>query len=260
MKWYERQKQLFAKKNEPETPSQPKEPIHQEKPPIHQERSYDNNTMQNAQPYEAQSMQPPYEEPIVQEQPQYEPQMNEQAGYAETRYAETEVNEPVYDTPPANESYQQPIYSSAKNEKHEATTISQGTLINGNIESDGDLIIYGHVRGDVLCNANLSIYGVVEGIISCNNAYLDNATVIGDIGCSGNIELTQSSTIDGNVEAYDLLSGGRIKGNATVGEAVHFTATSVIVGDISANQIEVERGAIIQGNTLIRQEIYFDQR
>ncbi len=246
MKWYERQKQLFSQKKEPDTPSQPQNSIYQENP-------YDKAKAN--EPYDTQPLQQPYEEVPVQEQPSYEEPMNQQNGYQEA-----DLQEPVYDTYSQQESYQNPRYQNTSNEPKETTTISQGTMINGNVEADGDLVIRGHVRGDVLCNANLSIYGVVEGIINCNNAYLENATVIGDIGCSGNMELTESSTIDGNVEAYELLNGGRIKGNATVGEAVHFTATSAIVGDISAVHIEVDRGAIIQGNVLVRQDIYFDQR
>ena len=121
------------------------------------------------------------------------------------------------------------------------------------------MIIQGHVKGDILCNANLSVYGIVEGTISCSNAYLDNAIVVGDIGCGGNMQVSESSTINGNVEAYELLNGGRIKGNAMVSEGVRFLSTSAIVGDISANDIQVERGAVIQGNIIIRQEIYFNE-
>lgn len=250
MKWYERQKQLFAKKSEPNTPSQPKEPVFQE-------NSYDHNTAPNAQPYDTQPIPPTYEEPAATEASAYHQPLKRSDSEPEATY--TEPQEAIYEAS-QNDTYQQPSYTSAPSESSESTTIAQGTLINGNIESEGDLIIYGHICGDVLCNANLSIYGIVEGMINCNNAYVDNATIIGDIGCSGNMKVTESSTIDGNVEAYELINGGRIKGNATVGEGVQFTATSAIVGDISANHIEVERGAIIQGNMLVRQEVYFDQR
>ncbi len=253
MKWYERQKQLFAQKKESEAPSQLQNSTYQENP-------YDKVNPQPVQPYEAQATQQPYENAPSQDQAAYDNRMSDQNQYQETTYQDPVVDDAIYDNYQNNESYQEPRFQSTKNEPHEPTTISQGTLINGNVEADGDLVIRGHVRGDVLCNASLSVYGIVEGIISCNNAYLDNATIIGDIGCSGNMEVTESSTIDGNIEAYELLNGGRIKGNATVGESVRFTATSGIVGDISAAHIEVERGAIIQGNMLIRQEVYFDQR
>ncbi len=236
MKWYERQKQLYAQKNQPE-------PQPQEQP---QEAYYaeDDPTQSST---EAVNPQEAYEDTQLNEMMQ-DPDMNN--GYGNEQI----INEHDYQ----NERYAQ-AYQSRKQPSLEATTISKGTLINGNIEAEGDLIIRGHIKGDVLCNANLSVYGVVEGTISCNNALFDNASVIGDIGCSGNMEITQSSTINGNVEAFELLNGGRIKGNATVAQGVHFLSTSAIVGDINANDIQVDRGAVIQGTITIRQEVYFNE-
>lgn len=232
MKWYERQKQLYAQKNQPETPIEP------------QNTKYVDEDMEAA-----------YREDAYMQQA-YDAMQNE------NETSEPEMNDSQYINQNAQE-YQNDYYTNSfqtvNQSVTDATTISKGTLINGNIEADGDLIIRGHIKGDVLCNANLSVYGVIEGTISCTNALFDNALIKGDIGCSGNMEISESSTIDGNIEAYNLLNGGRIKGNATVTEAVHFLATSAIVGDLNANAIQVDRGAVIQGNVTIRQDVYFNE-
>lgn len=231
MKWYERQKQLYAQKNQPEPPIQP------------QDNSYAEDSMEAAY-RENEYMQEPetnmQSEDVVQE-PQYNQYNNQDMQDYE------------------DDDYYNDSFQTVNTTDMNATTISKGTLVNGNVEADGDLIIRGHIKGDVLCNANLSVYGVIEGTISCTNAFFDNAMIMGDIGCSGNMEITESSTIDGNIEAYNLLNGGRIKGNATVTEAVHFLSTSAIVGDMNANAIQVDRGAVIQGSITIRQDVYFNE-
>lgn len=129
---------------------------------------------------------------------------------------EPEINESQNNQQNINsQDYQNDYYTDSfqtvNHSETDKTTISKGTVINGNVEADGDLIIRGHIKGDVLCNANLSVYGVIEGTISCTNAFFDNALIMGDIGCSGNMEISESSTINGNIEAYNLLNGGRIK-------------------------------------------------
>lgn len=242
MKWYERQKQLYAQKNEPEQPSQPQE---------------DAFTSSYVEP---EAQEPVYEEEMLAEDMQeeiYEQPIDESA-YEEADFENHQFDEMMGD----NEYYEENAHYANTQvppiQDYQATTISKGTMLQGNIETDGDLVIQGHVKGDIICNANLSIFGVVEGTINCNNAYFDNAVLVGDIGCSGNMQLSESTTIHGNVEAYEILNGGRIKGNLTVAEGVHFLATSAIVGDVSASNIEIERGAVLQGNVTIRQEIYFE--
>jgi len=36
-------------------------------------------------------------------------------------------------------------------------------------------------------------------------------------------------------------------------------STSAIVGDMNANAIQVDRGAVIQGSITIRQDVYFNE-
>lgn len=232
MKWYERQKQMYAQKNQPEPPIQPQ---HESAAENEMEADAREDIYQNEADINSQA------EDILQEQQYNASQYNNQ------------------DTTDYENDYYDNSFQTVNPTEMNATTVSKGTLINGNIEADGDLIIHGHIKGDVLCNANLSVYGVIEGTISCTNALFDNAVIIGDIGCSGNMQITDSSTIDGNIEAYNLLNGGRIKGNAVVSEVVHFLSTSAIVGDMSANAIQVDRGAVIQGNITVRQDVYFNE-
>lgn len=143
------------------------------------------------------------------------------------------------------------VVEEVMNEEVSATTISNGTVLNGNIEAEGDLIIRGQVTGDIVCHSNLSVYGIVEGSINCNSAYFEKADIQGNITCIGNMHVTESSIIEGDIETDSLLSGGHITGNINVTQGVQFLSTSVIVGDTKASEIQVDRGAMIQGNVSI---------
>lgn len=245
MKWYERQKQMYS-----QAKSQPQDPQPQYDQPEYEQPMESESTYE---PVDYENVNQSFEQP----QEAYEDVVDDNA--MNTPY------EPEYRNDRVREARMQSIGAFQDSSRHsmneqDATTISKGTVLHGNIESEGDLIIHGHVKGDIICNSNLSVYGTVEGIINCNNAYFDQAIIIGDVGCSGNLELTDSSTVDGNVEAYELLNGGRIKGDAMVSEHVRFTSTSAIVGNVSANAIQVDRGAVIQGKVTIRQEVYGNNR
>ncbi len=277
MKWYERQKQTYAQKNQQKTPIQPQQNTAQAQNPQFQQpqESFEPQNTYAKDAFDDMLKEDNYQN--VQPDTNYDNMEAMSQSYEQGQDYEQaldEQSEPLYDNETSYDhapTYHEPNYNQqnykrstfpsqhSNNDSGQATTISKSTVINGNIETDGDLLIHGHVKGDILCNANLSIYGIVEGTISCSNAYLDNAIVVGDIGCGGNMQITESSTIDGNVEAYELLNGGRIKGNAMVSESVRFLSTSAIVGDVNANDIEVERGAVIQGNIVIRQEVYFNE-
>jgi cytoskeletal protein CcmA (bactofilin family) len=93
--------------------------------------------------------------------------------------------------------------------------ISEGTLIKGDISSNGDIRIDGEHVGNITVKGRLVIgpKGKVEGEINCNN-----------------IEVS-----------------GFLKGKLTAVELVTMKATAKIEGDIIAGKLSVEPGSIFTG-------------
>lgn len=91
----------------------------------------------------------------------------------------------------------------------------QGTTINGNVSTEGDIRIDGKVNGTVTSKAKvvLGITGVVEGDILCQNAYID----------------------------------GRVNGNMEVSELLFLSKTAHITGDLKIKKLVVEEGAKFNG-------------
>src|SRR5207253_2914285 len=94
-----------------------------------------------------------------------------------------------------------------------------GTVIEGDIKSDGDIRIDGTLHGSILTKGKLVLgtTGIVEGEVTCQNA---------DI----------SGTINGKIKIAELLS---------------LKATSKLTGDITTNKLSIEPGANFSGSCVM---------
>jgi cytoskeletal protein CcmA (bactofilin family) len=98
--------------------------------------------------------------------------------------------------------------------------IGKGTVIQGNIIAEGDLVIEGTVRGDVTTKTTLIIGTscVVEGNIVAEHAEVAGK-VKGTVQALGLLVIKSSSMIDGDVLTKNLNveSGSTFNGRFTVG-------------------------------------------
>ncbi len=93
--------------------------------------------------------------------------------------------------------------------------IGNGTDINGNIKSNGDLRIDGFIKGTIHATGKVVVgsTGKVEGEISCQNA---------DIS-------------------------GDVKAHIKVAELLSLKANAIVSGDIFTNKLAIEPGAVFTG-------------
>lgn len=143
-------------------------------------------------------------------------------------------------------------------EAFEPTIVGKGARITGTIEVAGDLVIQGEVQGDITCQNKISVTGVIDGNITTCDIDLDNAIITGDINCTGDLHLSETATVSGNCEAMNVVCGGRIKGDVNAAESATFEEKAALVGNLSARDIEIQKGAVLQGSVNIRQDVYFD--
>lgn len=141
-------------------------------------------------------------------------------------------------------------------ETEETTVISRNTIIDGNIRSFANINIDGSVKGDVTITKNISVTGKVVGDIECNNSIMSGASMQGNIISKGQVQMDRDSLILGDISAQYLDLNGKIKGNVDVGGKAEFKTDAVILGNITASTITVLDGATIQGyvNTTFLQE------
>lgn len=94
--------------------------------------------------------------------------------------------------------------------------LGEGTSIEGDVKTDSDIRIDGHVKGTIDSQAKIVVgkSGKIEGDVGCINA---------DIS-------------------------GKITGELRVQEMLFLKSTAIIEGDITANKLVVEAGAQFNGN------------
>lgn len=131
------------------------------------------------------------------------------------------------------------------------TIISKNTIIRGAVETDDSIRLLGQVMGDIDCKANIVVAGKVRGNTSAANAYIFDAQVDGDVRCEDVITVSNDAWVLGNLRAQQAEIDGKIKGNMEIRHMVSIGASSSILGDISTDELEIKRGAFVNGQIMM---------
>lgn len=107
--------------------------------------------------------------------------------------------------------------SSLQKADRRTNTISEGTVIVGNLNAEGDLRVEGQIIGTLVCNSKLIV--------------------------------SESGYIEGNVDARNATVEGEIKGNVVTRELLQIDKTGKIFGDIFTQKLVVQMGAIFTGSS-----------
>jgi cytoskeletal protein CcmA (bactofilin family) len=97
-----------------------------------------------------------------------------------------------------------------------SNVIGKGTLLEGNVETFGNIRIEGKVKGNITSKSKVA--------------------------------LGHSSHVDGNITAQNADMEGEVKGKIEIVEMLVLKATSVVHGDIVAGKLVVEPGAVFNGS------------
>jgi cytoskeletal protein CcmA (bactofilin family) len=118
------------------------------------------------------------------------------------------------------------IFVMVKNTQEDAHTVNQikqGTYIEGELRSAGDIRIDGSMKGTIHTDSKLVIgpSGIIEGEISCANAEI-HGTVNGKITVTEMLSLKASSKLLGDIVIGRLAiePGAQFSGSCVMGNAV----------------------------------------
>ncbi|MPN12849.1 hypothetical protein SDC9_160169 [bioreactor metagenome] len=128
----------------------------------------------------------------------------------------------------------------------ETTYVSKDTKITGKIVSKSNLDICEDVLGDLESQNSIKISGKVEGNIIGKNIEINNAVIKGNIHASERLHIVNQSEIVGDLFANEIELNSIINGNITVKKGINIQKDTKIVGDITAQTIDIEKGAIVK--------------
>lgn len=89
---------------------------------------------------------------------------------------------------------------------------------------------------------------IVEGKIETFGNIRIEGKVVGDVKTKSKVVLGQSSFVEGNILAQNADVEGELKGNIEISDILTLKATSIIHGDIKTNKLIVESGATFNGS------------
>ena len=128
-----------------------------------------------------------------------------------------------------------------------STVIAAGTVIDGNVSSSEDLLVYGVVNGDVLNARKLVIHGEVAGSINAVDISLVDSIIAGNVVAQNGTEMTKDSCILGDLTTQNVVVNGKVKGNIEARGSGIFKKESIVLGNISVGTIVIEGGAKMRG-------------
>lgn len=100
-------------------------------------------------------------------------------------------------------------------------------------------------------NCIISKGASIEGTFhSAENIRLDGR-IKGDLKCDKRLVMGESGIVEGTVLALEAVIMGNIKGNITINGTLNLMKTARIEGDIKAQSITVEEGALYNGKCQI---------
>lgn len=143
---------------------------------------------------------------------------------------------------------EKPLDSSGVYDENDVTVITKGTTIEGNVSSEGSLEIKGVVTGDIECLGKLSITGKVQGESTAAEVYVNTERLEGNINSEGSVKVGLGSVIIGDIIATSGVIAGAVKGEIDINGPVVVDSTAIIVGNIKAQSIQINNGAVIEGH------------
>lgn len=129
----------------------------------------------------------------------------------------------------------------------EVSVITQGTVIKGDIISNGALDIQGQVQGNIACNGKLVVTGMVNGNSNASEFFADAAQIEGEVVSTGTVKIGLGSVIIGNVTSSSAVIAGAIKGDIDVQGPVVVDTSAVVMGNIKSRSVQINNGAVIEG-------------
>lgn len=129
----------------------------------------------------------------------------------------------------------------------ETSVITEGTRMNGNMESPGSFDIRGTIQGDVTCNGKLVVTGTIIGNSTSSEFFADAAKIEGEVVSTGTVKVGLGSVIIGNITATSAVIAGAIKGDIDVQGPVVVDTSAVVMGNIKSRSVQINNGAVIEG-------------
>lgn len=88
----------------------------------------------------------------------------------------------------------------------------------------------------------------VEGDFKGEGDLVIEGSLVGTLQTKNNLKIGQNAMVEATIRANNAFISGKVKGNISVKGKIEITGTAVILGNIKAQIISIESGALIKGD------------
>lgn len=128
-----------------------------------------------------------------------------------------------------------------------SSVISEDLVIEGSVRGDSSIQILGTIKGDVSINGDVFAKGNIEGDLSGDNVVLRKCNLKGNVKVNRHISIDNETVVIGDISANNVDINGRVDGNINAVETVVLKKAAMVSGNISAKFASMESGAYLKG-------------
>lgn len=97
----------------------------------------------------------------------------------------------------------------------------------------------------------ISHHTEIKGSISSKGSLRIDGIFDGTIEHADGIILGETGIIKGDINAQNIVIGGKITGNITAAETIEILETAQVYGDMNSSTLSIAEGAIFEGNCIM---------
>ncbi|MEG0275546.1 MAG: polymer-forming cytoskeletal protein [Coprobacillus sp.] len=128
------------------------------------------------------------------------------------------------------------------------SVISSGTVIQGNLNADNDIEVYGQVIGNIVSTGVVKVDGgSITGDIKANKILVKRSVIQGNLDSESMIDVVDDTQVTGMISGLDIVLNCQCKGNIYAGERLRLLESSIVKGDIQTKTIKIEEGSRVEG-------------
>ncbi len=156
-----------------------------------------------------------------------------------------------------NEVHETPVEPIISAMPTESSVFAKGIVIDGNVTVTTPLLVKGEIRGNLICKERVEIAedALITGDVTAASLRLENGKIAGNVNVEQDLYVGSETFVKGNMQANSMDIHGSIEGNVTADSEISFSRTAMILGDIHAKFIDIEKGAKIAGKMNIGENL-----
>jgi len=137
---------------------------------------------------------------------------------------------------------------SASGSRTSVTYLATNSVMEGKLQTDGDVEVAGNFNGDIIAKGNVILHSNMQGNVTACSLQLLGCSLTGNVVVEGQVNMDNSASVTGNVTAGELICSGKIKGDLGIKGNVALNESSVVEGNIVTGTMTMSKGATITGS------------